>query len=186
MTKILIDLLLKIVTKLDKEQIQEHNRIIDYLDTLLKNFTVLVEYDKHTQNELDFAHKKLRVFYQDIMITIGDLVDAQTLEKIKISMMSGRVLYHAICYSKIEDKDVKNDYEYRYNYYVNQEYYGLDLRQNSYEKFLKYMVKDGEVIDENDRKRRIGQIIEVCHEDIARITSLKEQVKTKLVFIVPL
>lgn len=185
MTKILIDLLLKILTKLDKEQIQEHNRVIEYLETLLKNFNVLVEYDKHTQNELDFAHKTLRIFYQDIIITIGDLVDAQTIEKIRISMMSGRVLYHAICYSKIEDKDVKNDYEYRYNYYVNQEYYGRDLRRNSYEKFLKYLVKDGEIINNDEKKRRIGEIIEVCHEDIARIVSLKEQVKTKLVFIVP-
>ena len=183
----LIQFLLKILAKLDKEEINKHKRIIEYIDALTENFNVIINYDKHTKNELDFAHKKLKISYNDIMPTIGNILDAQTIERIKLSLMSGRVLYHVICYSKVTDEDTIQDYEDRFNIYTKHQYYSSDeFRQNSYEKFIKYIVKDGEIVEEKEKKTKLSNLREVCMEDIARINSIKEELKTKLIYIVPL
>lgn len=187
MTQFIIQLLLQVLSKLDKEAINKHKRIIEYIDTLIESFNVIINYDKYTKNELDFAHKKLKISYHDIMPAIGDILDAQTIERIKLSLMSGRVLYHVICYSKVTDVDTIQDYEYRFNIYTKYQYYSSDeFRQNSYEKFIKHIVKDGEVIDEKEKKMKLSHLREVCMEDIARINSIKEEIKTKLIYIVPL
>ena len=77
------------------------------------------------------------------------------------------------------NKSLIIDYESRYQLYINHNYDQNKFRQNSYETFLRQLVKDKREIDKNYVEMELQKIKEVCQEDVARIMSLREILKTR-------
>jgi hypothetical protein len=79
----------------------------------------------------------------------------------------------------VVNKSLIIDYESRYQLYINHNYDQNKFRQNSYETFLRQLVKDKREIDKNYVEMELQKIKEVCQEDVARIMSLREILKTR-------
>ncbi|WP_211165482.1 hypothetical protein [Pseudoalteromonas arctica] len=98
---------------------------------------------------------------------------------IKNSIASARIYYHAVKEGKVVNENLSIDYDSRYQLYVNHIYDQNSFRQSSYETFLRQLVKDKREIDKGYVQMELQKIKEVCQEDVARIMSLKEQLKTR-------
>lgn len=144
----------------------------------------IMEQDGKKSSEIEYAHTWLKQAYLDLFNTIGNLASPKECDIIRQSIVSARVLYHAIRYGKVEDESTQKDYEERLIRYTKQVYDQVEFRPNSNELFLRELAKDGKSIQESDRTRILNHIKEVCMEDIARIDSLKEVIKTRRVYVV--
>ena len=164
----------------EKEKVQ---RVIDYIDTCMEHMHTIMGYANYSENVVEQSRKFLQGAHQDIAIHLDKVATTKECDIIKKSLMSARVYFHAIKDGEVRDEQIKNDYQERYFAYTNNTYSQDEYRQNSYEKFLKYLVNDGEHIDPKDMNYELQRIREVCQEDVARIQFLKERLKTRKVIV---
>ncbi|OEF50749.1 hypothetical protein A1OW_24300 [Enterovibrio norvegicus] len=125
------------------------------------------------------SRKFLQQAYRELPLQLDGVASTVECDVIKNSIASARIYYHAVKKGKVLDSILENDYESRFQLYVNHVYDQQLYRQNSYETFLRQLVKDKREIDEAYVSMELQKIKEVCQEDVARIMSLREQLKTR-------
>src|SRR5699024_7729462 len=148
----------------------------------LEHLRVLITPESHAESEIEYSRKFLQRAYQEVPEILDNIATAKEGDIIRKSLMAGRVYYHAVRYGKVEDDHIKSDYEDRFNTYIEHIYPSDDFRQNSNEKVVKELVRDGKVIPKEERSTVLNYIEQVCREDIARIESLRERIKSRQIF----
>lgn len=179
--KMIVDLILRLFgirAYREKEKVQ---RVIEYIDTCVHHLKVVMQFDDHNESETDYSRVFLQKAYHEVPKHLDGVATAKESDIIRKSLMGGRVYYHAARYGEVSDDQIKADYEDRFYAYVNHIYDGTDFRQNSNEPILSHLVKDGKVIPKEKREHELQQLRCVCREDIQRIESLREQLKTRRV-----
>lgn len=164
----------------NKDKIQ---RVVDYIDTCLDHMNNVMSYEKGiNESAVDQSRKFLQSAYHEMALQLDGVASPVECDIIKNSIASARIYYHAVKEGQIvDDENLSIDYESRYQLYRQNTYGQTTYRQNSYETFLKQLVKDKREIDKNYVKIELEKIKEVCREDVGRIMSLKEKLKTKKV-----
>ncbi|KOY46513.1 hypothetical protein ACX03_05920 [Vibrio parahaemolyticus] len=125
------------------------------------------------------SRKFLQQAYRELPLQLDGVASTVECDVIKNSIASARIYYHAVKEGKVLDSSLENDYESRFQLYVNNVYDQQLYRQNSYETFLRQLVKDKREIDKAYVSMELQKIKEVCQEDVARIMSSREQLKTR-------
>ena len=180
----IIGYLLKFLSLSSKRARAKNQRIIDYLDECTKHFTIIISHEKYSQVELEVSHKWLKHAHLDLLRNLGNLLTAQELDILRQSLMSGRIYYHAVRYSKVSDDQILDDYKGRLQRYIENVYDQREFRHNSNERILKDLVKYGKPIPEKEREYILSKVKTVCIEDLARIYAFKERLKTRHIYII--
>ncbi len=163
--------LMGIRTAKQKEKIQ---RVVDYIDTCLDHMENIMGYKKdENEASVEQSRKFLQQAYRELPIQLDGVASTIECDIIKNSIASARVYYHAVKEGKVLDSCLESDYESRFQLYVNHVYDQQLFRQNSYETFLRQLVKDKCEIDKAYVSMELQKIKEVCQEDVARIMSLR-------------
>lgn len=157
-------------------------RVIEYIDMCLSHMDKIMGYQKDVNDaEIDQSRKFLKGAYHEMALQLDGVATTVECDIIRNSIVSARIYYHAVKEGKVVDQDLIYDYESRYYIYINNTYDQKEFRQNSYEAFVKQLIKDGREIDKNYIQMELQKILEVCQEDVARISLLKERLKTRKV-----
>lgn len=164
---------------IDKEEKQRIDAADSYVEYCISKFQIILKSKGDINDEVSYAHEELKVAYDELLVNVGDVFTASELDIIKMSLMSARVYYHALKFGSVSDKDVVKEYEYRFQKYIRNEYSQEDFRQNSYEVMLRRLVKDGIILDDSNRERKIFELRQVCLEDVARIECIRLNNRTK-------
>ena len=162
------------------KQKEETQRVIDYIDTCLEHMENIMGYKKDV-NEASVEQSRifLQNAYHEMALQLNCIATPFECDIIKNSIASARIYYHAVKEGKVVNENLSIDYDSRYQLYVNHIYDQNSFRQSSYETFLRQLVKDKREIDKGYVQMELQKIKEVCQEDVARIMSLKEQLKTR-------
>ena len=177
-------IILQLLAILQKGQEAEAQRVIEYIDACLSHLKTILFMEKHSQEEVEYSRKYLQKAHQQIFGQLDGIASAKESDIIRKSLMSGRVFYHAAKYSFEVDEQTRSDYNDRY-YGLMHEAYGQDeFRLNSNEVLLKQLARDGEQLERDELQDRLVKIKEVCKEDILRIETLREEIKSRVVFVV--
>ncbi len=180
----LIRWLLKLLHLRARREKEKSQRVIEYIDQCLMHMRTVMHQNGLHDSEVEYAHTWLKQAHFDLPNIVKNLATPKECDILRQSLISARVFYHAVRYGKVDEERIKNDYEERFTRYVCQVYDQNSFRKNSNETILRDLVRDGEVIQESERKRILENLMTVCMEDIARIDSLKEQLKTRQVYVV--
>ena len=178
----MLKLMFKILCILSKREKEKKSRVIEYIDKCLEHLKVILFYEKHTEQEIEYSRKFLQGAYQNIYLALDGVASPREADQIKKSLMAGRVYYHAVKYGSVNDDTIKADYTDRLHAYVTNMYKQDEFRQNSNEVVLKELIVDGKTISREEREYKLSKIKSVCEEDIARIETLREVLKTRVVF----
>lgn len=180
----LIGWLLNLLDLHARREKEKSRRVVEYIDLCLTHMHTVMHQDGSRSHEVEYAHAWLKQAHLDLLNVVENLLTAKECDILRQSLMSGRIFYHAVRYGKIDDDKIQQDYEERFTRYVCRVYDQDSFRQSSNEVVLRDLVRDGRVIGAAERKEVLEQIEMVCMEDIARIDSLKEQIKTRQVYLV--
>lgn len=176
----IFDIILKLLNLRTTKQKEKTQRVVDYIDTCLQHMNVIMGYKKDiNEANVEQSRKFLQQAYLELPLQLDGVASTIECDVIKNSIASARIYYHAVKEGKVLDSCLESDYESRYQLYHHQIYDQLLFRQNSYEAFLRKLVKDKHEIDKTYVKMELQKIKEVCQEDVARIMSLKERLKTR-------
>ncbi|WP_281188586.1 hypothetical protein [Vibrio harveyi] len=176
----LVNIVLQIVGIRTAKQKEKTQRVVDYIDTCLEHMENIMGYKKDiNEASVEQSRKFLQQAYRELPLQLEGVASTVECDVIKNSIASARIYYHAVKEGKVLDSSLENDYESRYQLYVNHVYDQQLYRQNSYETFLRQLVKDKREIDKAYVSMELDKIKEVCQEDVARIMSLREQLKTR-------
>ncbi|MEZ8080959.1 hypothetical protein [Enterovibrio norvegicus] len=176
----LVNIALQLVGKRTAKQKEKTQRVVDYIDTCLEHMENIMGYKKDiNEASVEQSRKFLQQAYRELPLQLDGVASTVECDVIKNSIASARIYYHAVKEGKVLDSILENDYESRFQLYVNHVYDQQLYRQNSYETFLRQLVKDKREIDEAYVSMELQKIKEVCQEDVARIMSLREQLKTR-------
>lgn len=179
MTNIL-DIVLNLIGLRTAKQKEKIQRVVDYIDNCLQHMDNIMGYKKDVNEaSVEQSRKFLQQAYLELPFQLNGVASTIECDVIKNSIASARIYYHAVKEGKVLDSCLENDYESRYQLYVNQVYDQQLFRQSSYETFLRQLVKDKREIDRDYVTMELQKIKEVCQEDVARIMSLKEILKTR-------
>lgn len=170
-----ISWLLKLLDIRTRREKTQNQRIIEYIDQCLSHMRTVMHQDESKMYEIEYAHKWLQLAHLDLLNVVENLAAPEECDILRQSLMSARVLHHAIRYGKVDDGSIQKDYRERFTRYTRQLYDQNSFRQNSNEVVLQELIQDGKVIHVSKRQCILDQIREVCMEDIARIDSLKER-----------
>lgn len=166
-----------IKTARQKEKTQ---RVIEYIDTCLEHMENIMGYKKDVnESSVDQSRKFLQQAYLELPLQLDGVATTVECDIIKNSIASARIYYHAAKEGRVIDISLESDYESRFQLYQNNIYDQKVFRQNSYEAFIKQLVKDKRKIDKNYVRMELQYIEEVCQEDVARIMALRERLKTR-------
>jgi hypothetical protein len=157
---------------------------VEYIDKCLEHLSILFHYEKHTEEEHEYARVFLQQAHREVFKILDGVATGKECDIIKKSLMAGRIYYHAVKYGAVNDEQIKVDYRDRLCAYVDQIYTQKEFRQNSNEPVLKELVENGAVISAEDRIDKLSKIKTVCREDIVRIEILRDMLKTRQVFYV--
>lgn len=180
----IINWILKLLNMFARHEKAKTQRVIEYIDQCLIHMRTVMHQNGLKLSEVDYAHKWLKQAHLDLLNVVESMVAPKECDILRQSLLSARVLYHAERYGKVDEKQIRNDYEERHTRYVCNVYDQTSFRQSSYEVVLCNLVRDGNVIQESERSLVLDKLKEVCMEDIARIDSLKEQFKTRQVHVI--
>ena len=162
------------------KQKEKTQRVIDYIDTCLEHMENIMGYKKDiNEASVEQSRKFLQSAYHEMTSQLNGVATPIECDIIKNSIASARIYFHAVKEGKVVNKSLIIDYESRYQLYINHNYDQNKFRQNSYEMFLRQLVKDKREIDKNYVEMELQKIKEVCQEDVARIMSLREILKTR-------
>lgn len=176
----LVNIALQIVGIRTAKQKEKTQRVVEYIDTCLEHMENIMGYKKDiNEASVEQSRKFLQEAYRELPLQLDGVASTVECDVIKNSIASARIYYHAVKEGKVLDSSLENDYESRFQLYVNHVYDQQLYRQNSYETFLRQLVKDKREIDKAYVSMELQKIKEVCQEDVARIMSLKEQLKTR-------
>lgn len=175
-----LGLLLQIFGYRSAKQKEKTQRVIEYIDTCVAHMENIMGYKKDiNEASVEQSRKFLQNAFHEMALQLDCLATPVECDIIKNSIASARIYYHAVKEGKIVNADVAIDYESRYQLYINHIYDQKKFRQSSYEAFLRQLVKDKLEIDKDYVQMELQKIQEVCQEDVARIMSLKEKLKTR-------
>lgn len=176
----LVNIALQIVGIRTAKQKEKTQRVVEYIDTCLEHMENIMGYKKDiNEASVEQSRKFLQQAYRELPLQLDGVASTVECDVIKNSIASARIYYHAVKEGKVLDSSLENDYESRFQLYVNHVYDQQLYRQNSYETFLRQLVKDKREIDKAYVSTELQKIKEVCQEDVARIMSLKERLKTR-------
>ena len=176
----LVNIALQIVGIRTAKQKEKTQRVIDYIDTCLEHMENIMGYKKDiNEASVEQSRKFLQQAYRELPLQLDGVASTVECDVIKNSIASARIYYHAVKEGKVLDSSLENDYESRFQLYVNNVYDQQLYRQNSYETFLRQLVKDKREIDKAYVSMELQHIKEVCQEDVARIMSLREKLITR-------
>ena len=176
----LVNIALQIVGIRTAKQKEKTQRVVDYIDTCLEHMENIMGYKKDiNEASVEQSRKFLQQAYRELPLQLDGVASTVECDVIKNSIASARIYHHAVKEGKVLDSSLENDYESRYQLYVNHVYDQQLYRQNSYETFLRQLVKGKREIDKAYVSMELDKIKEVCQEDVARIMSLREQLKTR-------
>ncbi|MCS0433590.1 hypothetical protein [Vibrio diabolicus] len=176
----LVNIALQIVGIRTAKQKEKTQRVVDYIDTCLEHMENIMGYKKDiNEASVEQSRKFLQQAYRELPLQLDGVASTVECDVIKNSIASARIYYHAVKEGKVLDSSLENDYESRFQLYVNNVYDQQLYRQNSYETFLRQLVKDKREIDKAYVSMELQKIKEVCQEDVARIMSSREQLKTR-------
>lgn len=162
------------------KQKEKTQRVVDYIDTCLEHMENIMWYKKDANEaSVEQSRKFLQQAYLELPLQLNGVASTVECDVIKNSIASARIYYHASTEGKVLDRSLESDYESRFQLYVNHVYDQQLFRQNSYETFLRQLVKDKREIDKAYVSMELQKIKEVCQEDVARIMSLREKLKTR-------
>ncbi len=180
---IVVNWLLQLVGIRTSQQKEVIERVIEYINNCLNHLERIMFFEKYSEDEIEYSRRFLQSAYHEIFEHLNGVASAKQCDIIRKSLMGGRIYYHAIKYGKVTEEQIKADYEDRLYAYKNDVYSQREFRQSSNEPVLTELVKNGTVISDDDRDYQLGKIITVCREDIERIESLREKLKTRKVLI---
>lgn len=176
----ILSLLLQAMGIRSAKQKEKTQRVIDYIDTILDHMGNVMGYKKDiNEASIEQSRKFLQNSFIELPLQLDGVASTIECDIIKNSIASARIYYHAVKEGKVLDSCLEHDYESRLQLYVSQVYDQQMYRQNSYETFLRQLVKDKREIDKDYLSMELQKIKEVCQEDIARIMSLKEKLRTR-------
>jgi len=175
-------LILQIFGIKSAKQKEKTQRVIDYIDTCLEHMNTIMGYQKDVnESSVEQSRKFLQNAHHEINLHLNNVATAIECDIIKNSIASARIYFHAVKEGKVIDDALITDYESRYHLLSKDVYGQRNFRQNSYEAFLRQLVIGERVIDKDYVQMELQKIKEVCQEDVARISSLKEELKTRKV-----
>lgn len=178
----ILDFGLKLIGLHSSRQKEKIQRVIEYIDTCLEHMENVMGYKKDTNEvSVEQSRKFLQVSYHEISLHLNGVATPIECDIIKNSIASARIYYHAVKEGKVIDNELETDYESRNYLYRNNVYDQKTYRESSYEAFLSKLVKGKCEIDTKHAQMELQKIKEVCREDVARISSLKEKLKTRKV-----
>lgn len=173
-------LVLQIFGMRTAKQKEKTQRVVDYIDIILEHMGNIMGYKKDVNEaSIQQSRKFLQQAYRELPLQLDGVASTIECDVIKNSIASARIYYHAVNEGKVLDSCLEKDYESRFQLYTNNVYDQQLFRQSSYETFLRQLVKDRREIDKNYVSMELQKIQEVCQEDVARIMSLKEQLRTR-------
>lgn len=176
----LVSLVLQMVGMRTAKQKEKTQRVVDYIDTCLEHMENIMGYKKDiNEASIEQSRKFLQQAYRELPLHLDGVASTIECDIIKNSIASARIYYHAVKEGKVLDSSLESEYESRFQLYINNVYDQQLFRQNSYETFLRQLVKDKREIDKAYVSMELQQIKEVCQEDVARIMALREQLKTR-------
>ena len=176
--------LIKLLSAIGNHQRQKSKRAIEYIDTCLEHMKVILDDDEYRKSEIEYSHSWLKGAHLDIFSAVGNLVTPKECDLIRQSLMSARIFFHVSRYGKVSEIAIRHDYQERLARYETGCHDQKDFRQNSNEKVLAAIVKDGHVVSLGERAYMLEKLKTVCVEDVARIDALRETLKTRQVFII--
>ena len=176
----LIEWIIKLLTFMSVSRKAKLNRVVDFIDKCVEHMKTILYQNNEDVEQVEFSRKWLQQAHQDIFDIVGSLVNASECDILRNSIVSARVFHHAVQYGKVDDERIKFDYSERFVRYTNGSYDQQRFRQNSNEVVLKKLVFDGLVINEEIRKHVLENLKDVCEEDVARVSILKEKIKTRI------
>ncbi|WP_254623324.1 hypothetical protein [Vibrio cholerae] len=175
-----VSIFLQLVGIRTAKQKEKTQRVVEYIDTCLEHMENIMGYKKDTNEaSVEQSRKFLQQAYRELPLQLDGVASTVECDVIKNSIASARIYYHAVKEGKVLDSSLENDYESRFQLYANHVYDQQLFRQSSYETFLRQLVKDKREIDKAYVSMELQKIKEVCQEDVARIMSLKERLKTR-------
>ncbi|CAH0540318.1 hypothetical protein [Vibrio marisflavi] len=176
----IVNFVFKVVGLRTAKQKEKTQRVVDYIDTCLEHMQKIMGYSNDPSSaSIEQSRKFLQQAYLELPIQLDGVASTIECDIIKNSIASARIYYHAVKEGKVLDSCLESDYESRFQLYTKHIYDQQMFRQNSYEAFLKQLVKDKREIDKQYIDHELQKIMEVCQEDIARIMILRETLKTR-------
>ena len=138
------------------KQKEKTQRVIDYIDTCLEHMENIMGYKKDVNEaSVEQSRKFLQSAYHEMAFQLNGVATPVECDIIKNSIASARIYFHAVKEGKAVNEDLTIDYESRYQLYINHIYDQKEFRQNSYETFLRQLVKDKREI--RSEERRVGK-----------------------------
>ena len=176
----IFSLVLQIFGMRTAKQKEKTQRVIDYIDTILTHMENIMGYKKDVNEaSVQQSRKFLQLAYLELPLQLNGVATTIECDVMKNSIASARIYYHAVKEGKVIDSCLEKDYESRFQLYTNHIYEQEFFRQNSYETFLRQLVKDKREIDKKYVSMELQKIQEVCQEDVARIMLLREKLRTR-------
>ena len=176
----IVSIAFKVLGLRTTRQKEKTQRVVEYIDTCLDHMQNIMSYKNDvSEGNIEQSRKFLQQAYLELPLQLDGVATTVECDIIKNSIASARIYYHALKEGKILDSCLEQDYESRYQLYVHHVYDPRLFRQNSYETFLRQLVKDKREIDKKHVEMELQKIKEVCQEDVARIMCLREKLKTR-------
>jgi hypothetical protein len=171
--------IIKIYQILKIKESDRYNLVTKYLVNIQINFSIIIKCNGQISDEFEMAHKNIKSIHRTIVYDLKNSMGLQDCDLVRKSLISGRILYWAIKFNKMDDEEIKTIYMERFDEYMNPSYTQEQFRQNSNEPVLVKLVRDGMVISAAEKKSVIDQIKSVCMEDMARIGEISRRIESE-------